>query len=121
MPGLEELFAFGTLSKEFDLKGIKVRLNVLDARQVQSALNSSYGEDEVARLVEYKKQILARSISMVNGVEYIVNPDSPTATEIKAILDQLGRFHVHVVNALYDFYDEMDEEVKDKLEADVKK
>lgn len=121
MPGLEELFAFGRISKEFDIKGIKVRLTVLDAKQVQDALNSSYGQDDVARLLEYKKQILARSISHCNGVKYIEDTDNPTPKEIADLLKVLGGFHVFIVNTLYEKYDELDESVRSALEDEVKK
>jgi len=121
MPGLEELFAFGTISKEFDVKGVSVRMQVLDTKQVQDALNASWGDDEVARLVEYKKQVLARSISHCNGVQYIENPGNPKQEEIKKLLADLNKFHVFIINLLYEKYDEMDESVRANLEDEVKK
>lgn len=121
MPGLEELFAFGSLSKEVTIGSSKVRLNALDARHLQDALNASYGVDEFAKLLDYKKQVLARAITWANGVKYIEDATNPLKEEIQALIEVLNKMHVSVVNKLYDFYDEIDKEVNQSLEDEVKK
>lgn len=121
MPGLEELFNYGSLSKEITIGNHKVRLNALDARHLQDALNSSYGANEVAFSLDYKKKVLARAITHANGVKYIEDPTNPTQEEIEKILAVLDKFHVNIINKLYDFYDSLDTEVKKNLEAEVKK
>lgn len=121
MPGLEELFAFGSLTKEITVGTSKVRLTVLDARHFQDALNASYGTDEFAKLLDYKKQVLARAIIWANSVKYIEDAANPAKEEIEELLKLLDKMHVTVINKLYDFYDEIDKEVNKSLEDEVKK
>jgi hypothetical protein len=121
MQGLEELFAYGSISKEIDIRGHKVRLNALDAKHLQDALNASQGVDEFAKLLDYKKNVLARAITFSNGKQYIADPVNPLKEEIEVLLKTLDSFHVSIINKLYEFYDELDGEVAKSLEDEVKK
>jgi hypothetical protein len=121
MAGLEELFAFGTLSKEFTIGNTKMRLNVLDAKHLQDALNASYGMEETAKFLDYKKQVLARSVSQINEVTLLKDKTDPQPGEVANTIEALNKFHVIVINKMYDFYDELDTEIKKDLDEKVKK
>lgn len=120
MPGLEDLFKFGSVSKEIEIGEFKVRLSVLDSKHLQDALNASYGPDEYAKLLDYKKNVLARAITIADGVKYIENAGNPTQEEVKNLSSIIDKLHVMVVNRLYDAYDAMDLEIKKHLDVQVK-
>jgi len=122
MPGLEDFFTYGYQSKEFKVGEKPLKLGVLDAKHFQDALEASASaKDETSKFLEFKKQILARAIMSCDGITYCVAPNKITEEEIKKTLDALEKFHVILINKLYEFYDELDKEVQQNLDNDIKK
>lgn len=122
MPGLEDFFAYGYQSKEFKVGEKIIKLGVLDAKHFQDALEASApAKDETSKFLEFKKQILARAIMSCDGVIYCVAPNKITEEETKKTLALLEQMHVIIINQLYEFYDELDKEVQQNLDNDIKK
>lgn len=122
MPGLEEFFVYGQYTKDLTIGDITVQIGLLNTENFQDALEASNSiKDDVAKMLEFKKQILARAIMSCAGKVYRKLPNQSTKEEIAETYADINKLHILLINKFYDAYDELDKEVQDKLDVDIKK
>ena len=118
---LGQLFTLGRISEDFVIHGVTFKMVLLDTRILTQALEAASGlRDDVAQTIEYKRQILSRSITAINDDVYIRDQDAPEDTEINRLLDVTARLHSSIINQLYMKYEELDAKVAKEVEDDLK-
>jgi hypothetical protein len=108
MAKLEDLFEMGHVSSKVEVKGVHFTVNLLNVKMFQDACNASESTDPTAQNLEYKQQILARSISFINDRQYIEDVDSPKPAEISSLLEILKKLHFSILNKIYEAYDKLE-------------
>lgn len=118
---LGQLFTLGRVSEDFVFHGVTFKMVLLDTRILTQALEAASGlRDDVAQTIEYKRQILSRSIVAINDDVYIRDQDAPEDTEVNRLLDVTAKLHSSIINQLYIKYEEMDAKVSKEVEDDLK-
>ena len=118
---LAQLFTTGRVSDSFTIKGVEFRLVLLDTRILTQALEAASGaRDDVAQSLEYKKQILSRSIAQIDETVYFANEDDPQSKEVQKVYELLGKLHVSIINGLFDKYEQMDTSYTEEVDKDLK-
>ena len=118
---LAQLFSLGRVSQVFKIKDVQFKLVLLDTRVLSQALEAAnVVTDEVAQALQYKKQILARALTEIDGEVYIKNEDDPDAEDVLQVNKILNKLHISIINGLYAKYEKLDQTVTKEVNDDLK-
>ena len=115
---IDELFSYGNITEEVKIGSVSVKLVPLSTKKMIEAFDASLHLDSNAQALEYKKQILSRSIVSISGIPPLFEDiNKPTSEEIQKVNDLLGKLHVSILNKLYDAFDKLDNDVSKEKEV----
>lgn len=109
---VEVLSNLGRLTKEVNIDGIKYSLRTLKNRETQDAtLAGLQHATNIEVMYEARRQFLARAISHIDGMDFSMVIGS---NDLSAKLEEIDNWEEVVVAKLYDEFDKLRDEVKNK-------